>query len=62
MSMPGVAMFVSVIVRMAGVTVAVIVAMVVRMPGHQHILPTIKLVRPSGALIGHFDTVPGGMD
>jgi hypothetical protein len=38
MSMPGVAM----IVRMAGMAVAVIVAMIVWMPGHDPILPAKK--------------------
>ena len=56
--MTGVAM----IVRMAGMAVAVIVAVVVRKPGHQPILPTRKLARPSNALIRHFDTALGGMD
>jgi hypothetical protein len=58
MSMPSVAM----IVRMAGMAVARIVAVVVRMPGHQPILPTRKLARPFNALIRHFDTVLAGMD
>jgi energy-converting hydrogenase Eha subunit A len=62
MSMSGVAMVVRMIVRMAGMAVAVIVARVVRMPGHQPILPTRKPARPSGALIRHFDTVLAGMD
>jgi hypothetical protein len=58
MSMPGVAM----IVRMAGMAVAMIVAVIVRKLGHQPILPTRTLAQPSNALIRHFDTALGGMD
>ena len=43
MSMPGVGM----IVRMAGMSVTVIMAMVVGMPGHAPILPVRKLGRLS---------------
>ena len=58
MSMPGAAM----LVRRCGMAVTVIVAMAVRMPGHDPILRASQRVRPSGALIRHFDTVPAGMD
>jgi hypothetical protein len=58
MSMPGVAM----VVRMAGVAVTVVVAMVVRMPGHAPILPASKLARTCSALIRYFDNAPAGMD
>ena len=62
MSMPGVAMIMRMIVRMAGMAVPVIVGMVVRMPGHAPILPARKLGRPCNALIRHFDTAFAGMD
>ena len=63
MSVPCVAMIVmAMIVRMAGMAVTVIVRRVVRMPGHEPILPSPKLVRASNALIRHFDTVLAGMD
>ena len=42
MRMPGV----TVVVGMDAMTVAVIVAMVVRIPGHEPILPASKLARP----------------
>jgi ABC-type phosphate/phosphonate transport system permease subunit len=61
MGVPGV----TVIVRMAGMAMTVIVAMVVRMPGHEPILPASKLGRPFRvicAVIRHFDTAAGGMD
>ena len=54
MSMPGMSM----LVRMAGMAVAV----VVRMPGHDPILRGSMVARPSRALIRHFDTVFAGMD
>jgi hypothetical protein len=58
MSMPRVA----VVVRMAGMAVAVIVAILVSMPGHEPILRGSKLPRPSRALIRYFDTLFAGMD
>ena len=58
MSMPRVAM----IVRMAGMAVAVIVAMAVSIRRHDPILRGSKAARSSGALIRHFDTVFAGMD
>jgi len=57
-SMPGVAM----IVRMAGMAMVLIVAMVVSMPGHDPILLASKLAQLFSALIRHFDTAPAGMD
>jgi hypothetical protein len=54
---------VAMIVRVADA--AMIVAMVVNMPGHEPILPVSKVVQPSGALgvlIRHFDTAFAGMD
>jgi len=56
--MPGVAM----IVRMAGMAMVLIVAMVVSMPGHDPILLASKLAQLFSALIRHFDTAPAGMD
>jgi len=66
MGMSGVAR----IVRRTSVTLTVIVtmvmrvvmALVVRMPGHNPILRGSKVGRPSGALIRHFDTALAGMD
>lgn len=48
MSVPGVGM----IVRMAGMAVTVIVAMVVGMPGHEPILPIRKVAQPSWSFRG----------
>ena len=66
MNVPGVAVFMNMImcmiVRMAGMAEAVIVTVVGRIPGHAPILPARKLERPCNALIRHFDTAPARMD